>query len=61
MGLSPAFSAMIILEGGMMDSAEVASMGVVQAKEFGIFGADDSEVRSPKAGNSLKLDKDTLG
>ena len=45
----------------MVGSPEAAVMGVVQAVEFGIFGADDPEVRSPEAGNPLKLDKDMLG
>ena len=61
MGVFPVFSAVIILEGGMIDCAEVTSMGVVEAEEFGIFGAVDSEVRCPRAGNSLKLDRDMLG
>jgi len=45
----------------MVGSPEVAVMGVVQAEEFGIFRADDPEVRSPEAGNPLKLEKNTLG
>ena len=45
----------------MVGSPEVAVMGVVQAEEFGIFGADDPEVRSPETGNPLKLEKNTLG
>ena len=45
----------------MVGSPEAAVMGVVQAVEFGIFGADDPEVRSPEAGNPIKLDKDMLG
>ena len=61
MGVFPVFSAVIILEGGMIDCPEVTSMGVVRAEEFGIFGAVDSEVRPPKAGNSFKLDRDMLG
>ena len=61
MGVFPVFSAVIILEGGMIDCPEVTSMGVIRAEEFGIFGAVDSEVRPPKAGNSFKLDRDMLG
>ena len=62
MGVFPVFSAVILLEGGMIDCVEVTSMGVVQAaEELGIFGAVDSEVRPPKAGNSFKLDRDMLG
>ena len=45
----------------MVGSPEVAVMGVVQAEEFGIFGADDPEVRSPETGNPLKLEKNTHG
>ena len=45
----------------MVGSPEVAVMGVVLGEEFGIFGVDDPEVRSPEAGNPLKLDKATLG
>ena len=53
MGVFPVFSAVIILEGGMIDCPEVTSMGVIRAV--------DSEVRPPKAGNSFKLDRDMLG
>ena len=60
MGVFPVFFSVVTLEGGMVSSPEVAFLSVVQAEEFGIFAADDPEVRSPEVGNPLKLDEDTL-